>query len=72
MTEQPTTDDKILRAIENLDRTIGVPDSQITRVQHPAGEQLAGGIGILVEASGTDISQRIRSRLSPYHLAEYL
>lgn len=50
-------DDNILRSVEDLDGAVGVPDSQITRVQDSACKERLCGLGVLVVTPRADVSR---------------
>lgn len=52
-----TRNNDILGPVLDLDAPIRVPHGEITRVQHPAGEELAGGLGVFVVALAADVAR---------------
>lgn len=52
-----TRDDNILRPVQDLHAAVGVPNRQIPRVQRPALEQLARGLGVLEVPLGADVAE---------------
>ena len=53
-----TRDNNVLSAVLDLDAPIRVPDRQVARVQHAAGEQLGGSLLVLVVALAADVARK--------------
>lgn len=53
-----TADDYILCSIQDLDGSIGMPHSEVSRVQDVACKQLARSFGVLVVALGANIARK--------------
>ncbi len=52
-----TRDDDVLGAVLDLDAPVRVPDGQVARVQHAAGEQLGRGLRVPVVALAADVAR---------------
>lgn len=50
-----TTDDDVLGSVQNLCSPVGMPHSQVTRVEYSTCEQLPRSLGIFEIALGTDV-----------------